>query len=254
MTDGLILRSESWQLELAGRVNFCFIKMILFSGYFQIPDQDLNPEIQISFRDEQHFILPASRLLLIASCCQCLSRLLEERGILGSVVTCLTDLWGVRNEGWLGTFLRGLCTSQVLWCSGNETEPVGCPCDSAQQDCGRKSLGSTAALEVKEQERGCHRLFFSPDRIRTHQRIFWSNSEEKYFHKNVLVLPLKTPVALNKQCLLLIQPSGDEVWAQHSATLPSWSSSSDMVEESPLLSHRVAAEACEITWGVWHQY
>lgn len=101
------------------------------------------------------------------------------------------------------------------------TEPMGCPCDLAQQDFGRKSLGSTAALEVKGQERGCHRLFFSPDRIRSHQRIFWSNSEEKYFHKNVLVLPLKTLVALNKQCLLLIQPSGDEVWAQHSATLPS---------------------------------
>lgn len=82
MTDGLILRrSESWQLGLARRVNFCLIKMILFSGYFQIPDQDLNLRIQISFK-EQHFILPASRLLLIPGCCPCLSRLLEEWGVL----------------------------------------------------------------------------------------------------------------------------------------------------------------------------
>lgn len=82
MIDGLVLgRSEVWQLELVGRMNFCFTKMMLFSGYFQTPDQDLNLQIQVSFRDEQHFILPTSRLLEIPSCHQCLARLLEGWGV-----------------------------------------------------------------------------------------------------------------------------------------------------------------------------
>lgn len=152
MTDGLILRSESWQLGLAGRLNFCFIKIILFSGYFQIPDKDLNLQIQISFRDEQHFILPASRLLLISGCCQGLSRLLEERGVLALLSPACQScgVSGVK-AGW-EPFSGGcaLVFREQAWA-------LGCPCDLARQDCGRGFLCSSAALEAKTPEKGCHR-------------------------------------------------------------------------------------------------
>lgn len=34
---------------------------------------------------------------------------------------------------------------------------LGCPCDLARQDCGRGFLCSSAALEAKRPEKGCHR-------------------------------------------------------------------------------------------------